>query len=162
MTGLLTEPVHLARRVVRVHAVRRTAGHGVPAAACGPGRRAVSRGSSRRQQLSPEAEGAQAHFGQAGVSPDGTVAYSTVMFEGESFDDLDTDDVITALDLIEEQNGSDGLQVGANGVFVFVGGEPPSSEGIGVTVALVILLFAFGSIVGAFLPIISAAAVGRA
>jgi RND superfamily putative drug exporter len=110
-----------------------------------------------QQQLSPEAQGALAHFGQAGVSPDGNVAYSTVIFEGESFDDLSTDDVITARDLIEEQNGSDGLQVGANGVFVFVGGEPPSSEGIGVTVALVILLFAFGSILGAFLPITSAA-----
>ena len=41
-------------------------------------------------------------------------------------------------------------------MFAFVGGEPPSSESIGVTVALVILLFAFGSILGAFLPIVSA------
>jgi RND superfamily putative drug exporter len=108
-------------------------------------------------QLSPEAEGALAHFGQAGVSPDATVAYATVMFEGQSFDDLDTDDVITALDLIKAQDGADALRVGANGVFAFVGGEPPSSESIGVTVALVILLFAFGSILGAFLPIVSAA-----
>jgi putative drug exporter of the RND superfamily len=107
-------------------------------------------------QLSPEAEGAQAHFGRAGVSPDGTVAYATVTFEGESFDDLDTDDINAALDLVKGQNGEDGLQVGANGVFAFVAGEPPSSEGIGVTVALVILLFAFGSILGAFLPIVSA------
>jgi RND superfamily putative drug exporter len=114
-------------------------------------------GEQPQQELSPEAEGALAHFGQAGVSPDGTVAYSTVIFEGESLDDMSTDDVITARDLIEEQNGSDGLQVGANGLFVFVGGEPPSSESIGVAVALVILLFAFGSIVGAFLPITSAA-----
>ena len=113
-------------------------------------------GEQPQQPLSPEAEGAQAHLGQSGVSPDGTVAYATVMFEGESFDDLDSDDVVTALDLIEEQNGADGLQVGANGVFGFVGGEPPSSESIGVTVALVILLFAFGSILGAFLPIVSA------
>src|SRR5918995_278986 len=114
-------------------------------------------GEQPQQELSPEAEGALAHFGQAGVSPDGTVAYSTVIFEGESFDELSTDDVITARDLIEEQNGRDGLQVGANGVFAFVCGEPPSSESIGVAVALVILLFAFGSIVGAFLPITSAA-----
>ncbi len=106
--------------------------------------------------MSPEAESAQAHFGQSGLSPDGTVAYATVMFEGQSFDDLNTDDVVAALDLIKAQNGADGLQVGANGVFAFVGGEPPSSETIGVTVALVILLFAFGSILGAFLPIVSA------
>ena len=98
-----------------------------------------------------------AHFGQAGVSPDGTVAYATVTFEGKDFNDLSTADVTTALNLIKAQNGKDGLQVGANGVFGFVGGEPPSSESIGVTVALVILLFAFGSILGAFLPIVSAA-----
>lgn len=122
-----------------------------PADQGGPGEQ------GEQPQLSPEAEGALAHFGQAGVSPDGTVAYATVMFEGQSFDDLDTDDVVTALDLIKAQNGADALRVGANGVFAFVGGEPPSSESIGVTVALVILLFAFGSIVGAFLPIVSAA-----
>ncbi|HEU4492451.1 MAG TPA: MMPL family transporter [Jiangellales bacterium] len=112
--------------------------------------------TGEQPQLSTEAEGAQAHFGRAGVSPDGTVAYATVTFEGESFDDLDTDDVNSALDLVKAQNGEDGLLVGANGVFAFVGGEPPSSEGIGVTVALVILLFAFGSVLGAFLPIVSA------
>jgi putative drug exporter of the RND superfamily len=109
------------------------------------------------QQGSPEAQGALAHFGQAGISPDDTVAYGTVMFDGESFDDLNTADVTSALELIKNQNGNDGLQVGANGVFAFVAGEPPSSESIGVTVALVILLFAFGSILGAFLPITSAA-----
>ncbi len=106
--------------------------------------------------LTPEAEAAQAHFGQSGTSPDGTIAYATVVFEGGSMDDLNTEDVVAALDLIKEQNGADGLEVGANGIFSFVGGEPPSSESIGVTVALVILLFAFGSILGAFLPIVSA------
>ena len=90
------------------------------------------------------------------MSPDGTVAFATVMFEGQSFDDLDTTDIVAALDLIKAQDGEDELQVGANGVFGFVVGEPPSSEAIGVTVALVILLFAFGSILGAFLPIVSA------
>lgn len=107
-------------------------------------------------ELSAEAEGALAHFGQAGVSPDGRVAFATVVFEGQSFDDLDTAEIVAALDLVTAQHGSDDLQVGANGVFSFVAGEPPSSEAIGVTVALVILLFAFGSIVGAFLPIVSA------
>ena len=111
---------------------------------------------AEQPQLSPEAERAQAHFGRAGVSPDGRVAYATVTFEGQTFDDLDTEDISAALDLVKAQNGEDSLQVGANGVFAFVAGEPPSSEAVGVTVALVILLFAFGSIVGAFLPIVSA------
>ena len=106
--------------------------------------------------LSDQAQGALAHAGQAGVSPDGTVAFATVTFEGATFDDVDTQQLTDALNLVEAQNGEDGLQVGANGIFGFVAGEPPSSESIGVTVALVILLFAFGSILGAFLPIVSA------
>ncbi len=106
--------------------------------------------------LSPEAQAALAHFGQAGVSPDGTVAFATVMFEGQSFDDLNTNDIVAALDIITSAGSDAQMEVGANGVFGFVAGEPPSSEAIGVTVALVILLFAFGSILGAFLPIVSA------
>ena len=108
------------------------------------------------EQTSPATEGALAHFGQAGTSPDGTVAYATVTFEGKTFGDVDTVNIETALDVIKKQNGENGIQVGANGLFGFVGGEPPSSESIGVMVALIILLFAFGSILGAFLPIISA------
>ena len=77
-------------------------------------------------------------------------------FEGETFDDLDNEDILTALEPIEAQNGEDGLEVGANGVFAFVSGEEPSSESIGVAVALVILLFAFGALAGALLPIVSA------
>ncbi len=41
------------------------------------------------EEPSPEAQGAMAHFGQAGISPDGTVAYATAVFEGATFDDLD-------------------------------------------------------------------------
>ncbi len=113
-------------------------------------------GGSSGEQPSSDAAGAMAHFGQAGISPDGTVAYATVTFEGKTQNDMNADDVLTALNLVKAQNGEDGIQVGANGVFGFVGGEPPSSEGIGVMVAMVILLFAFASILGAFLPIISA------
>ena len=110
-----------------------------------------------QSQQSPLAQGAQAHFGQSGISPDGSVAYATVTYQGKTSNDLNSADVLKGLNLIKAQNGQDGIQVGANGVFGYVGGKPPSSEGIGVTVALVILLFAFGSILGAFLPILSAA-----
>ncbi|MEO8106788.1 MAG: MMPL family transporter [Actinomycetes bacterium] len=109
------------------------------------------------EEPSDAAAGAMAHFGQAGVSPDDTVAYATVNFAGATFDDLDSENILTALEPIEAQNGEDGLEVGANGVFAFVSGEEPSSESIGVAVALVILLFAFGALAGALLPIVSAA-----
>ncbi len=130
-------------------------GSACPEQPAGQGSRESS-GEGEQPQLSPQAQGALAHFGQAGVSPDGTVAYATVLFKGKSFNDLNVADATAALNLVKAQNGEDGLQVGANGVFGNVGGEPPSSEGIGVTVALVVLLFAFGSILGAFLPIVSA------
>ena len=38
----------------------------------------------------------------------------------------------------------------------FVGGEPPSSEGIGIAVAIVLLILTFGSLVAAGLPILTA------
>ncbi len=132
-------------------------GTACPQQPAGQGQQSGGAGQGEQPQLSPAAEGAMAHFGQAGVSPDGTIAYGTVTFKGKDFNDLSTADATKALDKIKAQNGKDGLEVGANGVFGFVGGEPPSSESIGVTVALVILLFAFGSILGAFLPIVSAA-----
>src|SRR3954469_8501164 len=134
-------------------------GSACPKRPAGQGRQGQQGGGAPegQPQPSPAARGALAHFGQAGVSPDGSVAYATVSYKGATFNDLNTGDLTSQLNLIKAQNGKDGLQVGANGVFAFVGGEPPSSESIGVTVALVILLFAFGSVLGAFLPIVSAA-----
>ena len=114
-------------------------------------------GQGAQADIPADALGPMSHFGQAGVSPDGRVAYATVLFEGESFSDLPTEEVASALAVVKSANGQDGLKVGASGVFGFVQGDPPSSESIGVGVALFILLFAFGSILGAFLPIISAA-----
>ena len=107
--------------------------------------------------LPDSALGPMAHFGQAGVSPDGTIAYATVQFAGENQSDLPTDQIKTALDVVKGINGQDGLTVGANGVFTFVQGDPPSSESIGILVALTILLFAFASVLGAFLPVWAAA-----
>jgi len=132
-------------------------GPACPQQPAGRGQQGQGGSQGEQPQLSPAAQGALAHFGQAGVSPDGSVAYATVLFTGKSFNDLNVADATAALDLVKAQNGKDGLQVGANGVFANVGGEPPSSESIGVAVALVILLFAFGSVLGAFLPIVSAA-----
>ena len=50
-----------------------------------------------------------AHFGQAGVSPDGTVGYATVQFAGKEFSDVNIDDLTTSLNLVKAQNGKDGL-----------------------------------------------------
>ena len=107
-------------------------------------------------QLPAEALGPLAHFGQAGVSPSGAIAYATVQFQGADFSDLPTERIADALNVVKAID-EDGLTVGANGMFTFVQGEPPSSEGIGILVALTILMFAFASILGAFLPVWAAA-----
>jgi RND superfamily putative drug exporter len=89
------------------------------------------------------------------VSPDGSVAYATISFAADG-GAIPTADAKTILNGVKALNGSE-LAVGANGqVLDFAGQEPPSSEGIGILVAIVILLIAFGSIVAAGMPIVVA------
>ncbi len=92
------------------------------------------------------------------ISPDQTVAYATVSFAADENGELSvsTADAKAILDGVKELNG-DQLAVGAQGqVLEFAGQEPPSSEAIGLLVAIIILLIAFGSIVAAGMPIIVA------
>jgi len=106
--------------------------------------------------IPPEVAKVLAGLAPAGFSVDGAVGYAAVDFGG-SISDLSAADATAVLDAVTSANGTDGLTVGANGqALEFAGEEPPSSEGIGITVALVILLFTFGSLVGAFLPVLSA------
>jgi putative drug exporter of the RND superfamily len=89
------------------------------------------------------------------ISADEHVAYATVIFPGDGTD-VSAEDARAIIDSVKAANG-DGLMVGANGqVLEFAGQEPPSSEGIGILVAIVILLIAFGSLVAAGLPIVTA------
>ncbi len=92
------------------------------------------------------------------VSPDGTVAYATVSFVTDENGELNvsTADAKVILDGVKALNGEQ-LAVGAQGqVLEFAGQEPPSSEAIGLLVAIIILLVAFGSIVAAGMPIVVA------
>ena len=106
--------------------------------------------------IPPQVLKVMAGLGSAGFSTDQMVGYATVTFEGDSTN-VPTADAKSLLDIVEAAHATDTLIVGANGqVLEFAGQEPPSSEAIGITVALIILLFTFGSLVGAFLPVISA------
>ncbi len=93
----------------------------------------------------------------APVSQDGTVAYATVTLE-LSGDALAPEDAIAFIDAVEAADEIDGLTVGASGaVLGFAEAEPPAlGEAVGVTVALIILLIAFGSAIAAGLPIVTA------
>ena len=92
------------------------------------------------------------------ISPDQTVAYATVSFVTDANGELSvsTADAKAILDGVKALNGEE-LAVGAQGqVLDFAGQEPPSSEAIGLLVAIIILLIAFGSIVAAGMPIVVA------
>jgi RND superfamily putative drug exporter len=92
------------------------------------------------------------------ISEDGTIAKSLITFSGNGDgSDVPTETVVEILDQVEAADAQDGIVVGANGqVLGFAGQEPPSSEAIGVLVALVILLIAFGSMIAAGLPLLTA------
>ena len=89
------------------------------------------------------------------ISADGNVAYAPITFTGST--DIPTETAKTILDDVKGVNGTDGITVGANGsALTFAGQEPPSGEAIGILVAIIILLLAFGSLVAAGLPIVTA------
>jgi RND superfamily putative drug exporter len=91
------------------------------------------------------------------VSQDGTVAYATATLDltGET---LAAEDAIAFIDAVEAADETAGLTVGASGgVLAFAEVEPPAlGEAVGITVALIILLIAFGSVIAAGLPIVTA------
>jgi RND superfamily putative drug exporter len=109
------------------------------------------------QSLTPEEQQALAQAFST-VSPDGTVAFASVSFETTDNGEVNvsTADAKVILDGVKALNSAD-VAVGAQGqVLEFAGQEPPSSEAIGLLVAIIILLIAFGSIVAAGMPIVVA------
>jgi RND superfamily putative drug exporter len=111
-------------------------------------------------QLPPEIQAkidkakAAAAVATSPISKDGKVAYSTIIFDGL---DVPSETASTIIDDVEAANGSNGVAIGASGqVLAFAGQEPPSGEAIGILVAIIILLIAFGSAVAAGLPIVTA------
>ncbi|CAB4890623.1 MAG: MMPL family transporter [Actinobacteria bacterium] len=108
-------------------------------------------------QMTPEQKAAlQAlTLASAPISKDGKVAYANITFAGDgtSIDSKDAKIIVAA---ITEAN-TDTVTVAYNGqILEYAGQEPPSSEGIGLIVAIIILLIAFGSLVAAGLPIVAA------
>lgn len=84
------------------------------------------------------------------ISADGTVAYSTVTFDGEISTSVSTE----LLDIVRAAN-TDDFTVGASGLFTLPE-VSYASEAVGIGVAILTLLIAFGSVVAAGLPILTA------
>jgi len=89
----------------------------------------------------------------AQISRDGTVAYATVTFDGASLSAATAERLLADI----ASANRDGLTVGAQGSAIEgAGGGGDYSELIGIGVAIVILLIAFGSVIAAGLPIVVA------
>jgi RND superfamily putative drug exporter len=87
------------------------------------------------------------------VSDDGTVAYAEINFADRS-NEAYVDDADAIKDLRDEINVS-GLQVELGG-FIFAGEPEFSSELVGISAAVIILLIAFGSLLAMGFPIVTA------
>ena len=93
----------------------------------------------------------------APVSPDGSVAFATVSFEAQEggTPSVSPAEVTSIIDAVESVQ-SDALRIGVQGQVLEQAAPPATGEIVGVTVAIIILLIAFGSIIAAGLPIITA------
>ena len=87
------------------------------------------------------------------VSPDGRVAMLSVSYP--VVDELDVTDLDRLVEVVESVSADRGLRVEAGGDLFFALGEAESGPGefVGLLVAMVVLLVAFGSVVAMGLPI---------
>jgi putative drug exporter of the RND superfamily len=90
------------------------------------------------------------------VAADGHIAYAVVQFNTTS--DLLPDRSVKAVIATAEAADHHGFSValGGNPISAVITAAPGSSEGIGVTAAILIMLLAFGSVVAMGLPIVTA------
>ncbi len=105
----------------------------------------------------PEVVGVTSPYDQPGaISSDGSIALINVQYSKQAFD-LKRASVNALLDL-REKASTPGFQIEAGGRVVRVAEmeKPGSSELVGLTAAVIILLIAFGSVVAMGLPIITA------
>ncbi|MGW6568174.1 MMPL family transporter [Streptomyces sp. NPDC054975] len=93
---------------------------------------------------------------RAAVSEDGTVAYATVTLD-DTAENTDRTEVLKIIDTVREAQG-DGLTaaVGGEAARGAEEGGGGAAEGAGMLGALVILVFLFGSLVAASLPVVTA------
>jgi RND superfamily putative drug exporter len=88
------------------------------------------------------------------TSPDGRTGFAQVQFRGQATE-VPVATQQTIADLVSAHE-ADGLRIAAGGAAVKQTPSIGSTEGIGVVVALVVLLITFGSVVAAGLPMLTA------
>ncbi|MGK2947395.1 MAG: MMPL family transporter [Acidimicrobiales bacterium] len=88
----------------------------------------------------------------AALSPDGQTAYVDVTYAVDKLSKAQLDDAMAVTDDARVA----GIDVELTGALALLAAEAPSSELIGVGVAIIVLLVAFGSVVAMGLPIVTA------
>ena len=117
----------------------------------GEATKAMAEVKAETAKLAKAADATQA--ATSAVSADGTVAYATVTLDGTA---PSTAEATKFVDVAVAGNSAE-LTVGVSGsALEGAGAGPDSSEAIGLLVAIIILLIAFGSLVAAGLPIVVA------
>jgi putative drug exporter of the RND superfamily len=121
-------------------------------------RRRVTELLARARAL-PHVQAVRSPYSDAGrtqVAPDGTVAFATLQLDVRGFDV--PADLLADLRRLAEQARQPGLQVelGGQAVQLAEGSEGSGAEAIGFLAAAIILVAAFGSVVAAALPLLTA------
>jgi putative drug exporter of the RND superfamily len=88
----------------------------------------------------------------AALSADGRTAYLDVTYALDKLTAAQLDDAMAVTDSVR----ADGVEVELTGALALLAQEDPSSELIGIGVAIIVLLVAFGSVVAMGLPIVTA------
>ena len=88
----------------------------------------------------------------AALSAHGQTAYVDVTYDVDKLTAAQLDDALA----VTERAEAEGVQVELTGALALLAAEDPSSELIGVGVAVIVLLVAFGSVVAMGLPIVTA------
>jgi len=97
----------------------------------------------------PFASGQSAH-----IATDGSMAYATVQLNMPTADI--TDAVLTTIETAAEKAQQGGVTLAYTGLPDIVGSPSFASEGIGLTISLIVLLITFGSLIAAGMPLITA------
>ena len=83
------------------------------------------------------------------VSTDGRTAFTSVQYDKQTLERAQFDQVETAV----EPTRSSGIQTEISGSIASAANEVESREGIGLVVAVIVLLVAFGSVIAMGIPI---------
>jgi putative drug exporter of the RND superfamily len=100
--------------------------------------------------------------GGGAISEDGTVGFATVVLEGtsEELSSAETEDILQAAQSIADRTDAAGeglrVELGGDAARQLAESEGGAAEGVGILTALVILVFMFGTVIAAGLPVVVA------